>query len=96
MITMLNKDADTFVLVHSDGEYMVDYSGAVIEIEDGSEEESISTLSTLGSEDDLMNELMVEVEGTLFIEDDVLVTRDGHLVLSDLPKQLDQCVVEFC
>ena len=29
------------------------------------------------------------------IEDDVLVTKDGHEVLSDLPKDLEQCVVHL-
>ncbi len=29
------------------------------------------------------------------IEDDVLVTKDGHEVLSTLPKQLDECVVDL-
>jgi Xaa-Pro aminopeptidase len=29
------------------------------------------------------------------IEDDVLVTRDGHEVLSSLPKKLDECVVNL-
>lgn len=29
------------------------------------------------------------------IEDDVLVTREGHEVLSTLPKQLDECVVDL-
>ena len=33
--------------------------------------------------------------GGVRIEDDVLVTRDGHLVLSDLPKRLEDCVVEL-
>lgn len=32
--------------------------------------------------------------GGVRIEDDVLVTDDGHDVLSKLPKQLDECVVE--
>ncbi|MDG1874117.1 MAG: M24 family metallopeptidase, partial [Mariniblastus sp.] len=29
------------------------------------------------------------------IEDDVLVTNDGHEVLSDLPKQIDCCTVDL-
>lgn len=29
------------------------------------------------------------------IEDDVLVTKDGHEVLSTLPKQLDECIVDL-
>ena len=30
--------------------------------------------------------------GGVRIEDDILVTRDGHEVLTDVPKQLDDCV----
>lgn len=29
------------------------------------------------------------------IEDDVLVTPDGHEVLSKLPKQIDECTVDL-
>ena len=32
--------------------------------------------------------------GGIRIEDDVLVTRDGHEVLTSVPKQLDECVVQ--
>jgi Xaa-Pro aminopeptidase len=31
--------------------------------------------------------------GGVRIEDDVLVTRTGHVVLTDVPKELDECVV---
>jgi Xaa-Pro aminopeptidase len=31
--------------------------------------------------------------GGVRIEDDILVTRDGHEVLSTVPKQLDDCLV---
>ena len=31
--------------------------------------------------------------GGIRIEDDVLVTRKGHEVLTDVPKQLDECVI---
>jgi Xaa-Pro aminopeptidase len=33
--------------------------------------------------------------GGIRIEDDILVTQNGREVLSDLPKQLDECVVEW-
>lgn len=33
--------------------------------------------------------------GGVRIEDDILVTRDGHEVLSDLPKQLEECQVNL-
>ncbi|MCP4195112.1 MAG: aminopeptidase P family protein [Planctomycetaceae bacterium] len=32
--------------------------------------------------------------GGVRIEDDILVTRDGHEVLSDVPKDLDSCIVD--
>ena len=32
--------------------------------------------------------------GGVRIEDDILVTRDGHDVLSDVPKDLDSCIVD--
>jgi Xaa-Pro aminopeptidase len=33
--------------------------------------------------------------GGVRIEDDVLVTPDSHEVLSNLPKQIDQCTVDL-
>ena len=52
-------------------------------------------------EDRLEKNMVITIEpgiylpgwGGVRIEDDVLVTSDGHEVLSDLPKQLDECVV---
>jgi Xaa-Pro aminopeptidase len=52
---------------------------------------------------DLKANMVVTVEpgiylpgwGGVRIEDDVLVTRDGHQILTDVPKEIDQCKVDL-
>jgi Xaa-Pro aminopeptidase len=52
-------------------------------------------------EDRLEKHMVITIEpgiyvpgwGGIRIEDDILVTSDGHEILSDLPKQLNECVV---
>lgn len=54
-----------------------------------------------GREDELRPGMIVTVEpgvylpgwGGIRIEDDILVTRDGHEVLTDVPKELSDCVM---